>query len=69
MSSSSSPIELTILSAKPQDSQVMEKLGIAHSNTFTSIMLLPMCTHKKKNKNKKLGPSFTLSFNLVKVQD
>ena len=42
------PIELTILSVKPQDSHVQEKLGIAHSNTFTSIMLLPMCTRKKK---------------------
>ena len=58
-------IELTILSVKPQDSHVQEKLGIAPSNTFMSNMLLPMCTRKKKKKN----PSFTLSFNLVKVQD
>ena len=67
MSSSSSPIELTILSVKPQDSHVQEKLGIAHSHTFTSIMLLPMCTCTKKKEKK--GPSFTLSFNFVKVQD
>ena len=50
MSSSSSPIELTILSVKPQDSHVQEKLGIAHSYTFTSNMLLPMCTCTKKKK-------------------
>ena len=68
MSSSSSPIELTILSVKPQDSHVQEKLGIVYSHTFTSIMLLPMCMCTKKKKEKK-GPLFTLSFNLVKVQD
>ena len=59
------PIELTILSFEPQDSHVQEKLGIAHSHTFTSIMLLPMYTCTKL----KGGPSFTLSFNFVKVQD
>ena len=31
MSSNSSPIELTILSVKPQDSHVQEMLGIVHS--------------------------------------
>ena len=49
MSSSSSPIELTIQSVKPQDSHVQEMLGIAHSNTFTYMMLY---VKKKKIKKK-----------------
>ena len=51
MSSSSSPIELTILSVKPQDSHVHH----AASHVYVE---------KKKKKT-----FFTLSFNLVKVQD
>ena len=62
MSSSSSPIELTILSVKPQDSHVQEKLGIAHSIISRPSCCFPYVREKK-------GPSFTLSFNLVKVQD
>ena len=53
MSSSSSPTELTILSVKPQDSHVHH----AASHVYVK---------KKKKKKKNL---FTLSFNLVKVQD
>ena len=51
MSSSSSPIELIILSIKPQDSHVHH----AASHVYV--------VEKKKKK------IFTLSFNLVKVQD
>ena len=53
MSSSSSPIELTILSVKPQD------LHVHHSASHVYV-------EKKKEKKKAF---FTLSFNLVKVQD
>ena len=56
MSSSSSPIELTILSVKPQDSHVHH----AASHVYVK---------KKEKKEKKKSKLFTLSFNLVKVQD
>ena len=52
MSSSSSSIKMIIMSVKPQDSHVQEKLGIAHSNTFTSTMLLPTCMRKKTPKKR-----------------
>ena len=55
MSSSSSPIELTILSVKPQDSHVHH----AASHVYAVV---------KKKKKKKIS-FFILSFNLVKVQD
>ena len=54
MSSSSSPIELTILSVKPQDSHVQH----AASHVYAVV---------RKKKKKKFF--FILSFNLVKVQD
>ena len=57
MSSSSSPIELTILSVKPQDSHVHH----AASHVYAVV--------KKKKKKKKKFLFFILSFNLVKVQD
>ena len=57
MSSSSSPIELTILSVKPQDSHVHH----AASHVYAVV--------KKKKKKKKKFSFFILSFNLVKVQD
>ena len=57
MSSSSSPIELTILSVKPQDSHVHH----AASHVYAVV--------KKKKKKKKNSLLFILSFNLVKVQD
>ena len=56
MSSSSSPIELTILSVKPQDSHVHH----AASHVYAVV---------KKKKKKKKNFFFILSFNLVKVQD
>ena len=56
MSSSSSPIELAILSVKPQDSHVQH----AASHVYAVV--------KKKKKKKKFS-FFILSFNLVKVQD
>ena len=55
MSSSSSPIELTILSVKPQDSHVH------HAASHVYVV--------KKIKIKIKKTFFTLSFNLVKVQD
>ena len=55
MSSSSSPIELTILSVKPRDSHVHH----AASHVYAVV---------KKKKKKKFS-FFILSFNLVKVQD
>ena len=63
MSSSSSPIELTILSVKPQDS---------HVHHAASHVYVLEKKKQKKNKRKMKKPSFfffTLSFNLVKVQD
>ena len=56
MSSSSSPIELTILSVKPQDSHVH------HAASHAYVL-------EKKKKEKTFFFFFTLSFNLVKVQD
>ena len=58
MSSSSSPIELTNLSVKPQDSHVHH----AASHVYAVVK-------KKKKKKKKNFSFFILSFNLVKVQD
>ena len=54
MSSSSSPIELAILSVKPQDSHVQH----AASHVYAVVI-----------KKKKFSFFFILSFNLVKVQD
>ena len=62
MSSSSSPIELTILSVKPQDSYV--------HHAASHVYVLEKKKEKKKRKmNKTFFFFFTLSFNLVKVQD
>ena len=58
MSSSSSPIELTILSVRPQDSHVHH----AASHVYAVVK-------KKKKKKKCFFSFFILSFNLVKVQD
>ena len=69
MSSSSSPIELTILSIKSQDSHVQDK--IRHC-AFEYLYVHHAASHVyvyKKKKEKKKDPSFTLSFNLVKIQD
>ena len=60
MSSSSSPIELAILSVKPQDSHVQH----AASHVYAVVI-----KKKKKKKKKKILFFFILSFNLVKVQD
>ena len=58
MSSSSSPIELAILTVKPQDSHVQHAASHVYAVVIT----------KKKKKKKNLF-FLILSFNLVKVQD
>ena len=65
MSSSSSPIELTILSVKPQDSHV--------HHAASHVYVLEKKQKQKKQNKRKMKKTFffffTLSFNLVKVQD
>ena len=61
MSSSSSPIELTILSVKPQDSHV--------HHAASHVYVLEKKKKKKRKMKRKTFFFFTLSFNLVKVQD
>ena len=63
MSSSSSPIELAILSVKPQDSHVQ------HAASHVYAVVKKKNKIKKKKKKKKNSFFFILSFNLVKVQD
>ena len=61
MSSSSSPIELTILSVKPQDSHV--------HHAASHVYVLEKKKKKKKKNEKNFFFFFASSFNLVKVQD
>ena len=60
MSSSSSPIELTILRVEPQDSYVQDHLYVHNAASHVYV---------EKKKKRGGGLSFPVSFNLIKVQD
>ena len=71
MSSSSSPIELTILSIQPQDSHVQDQVRHCiwlSKGLFAYLYVNHAASHVYIQK-KAGGGSFPLSFNLVKVQD
>ncbi len=69
MSSSSSPIELTILSVKLQDSHVQDKVrrcAYRSKGLFAYLYVHHVASHVYVKKKSVLA--FHLSFNLVKVQ-
>ena len=69
MNSSSSPIELTILTVEPQDSYVQDLVG--HYVWPTEGLFVSLYIHDAASQVhvEKKTLSFPVSFNLVKVQD
>ena len=69
MSSSSSPIELTILSVERQDSFIQDQVRYCvwpSEGLFAYLYVHHAASHAEE---KKSGDSLPVSFNLVKVQD
>ena len=68
MSNISSPIELTILSVKPQDSHVQDKVR-HYVQRSKGLFAYLNFHHDASHVYVQKGGVFSLGFNLVKVQD